>query len=1476
MKKLVTAFLFTSALAFSLAAVACSEDKPTDSSMQKGELRSVKIEEGEGFSITSNLSEDNCIPEGSQLTFDVELGAFYTGSPVAYVNDKPVAPSKDGGYSITVGKEDLTVRVEGVRKDISNMAGSGTMDDAFVVTKPIDLLYIAEKVNAGNRSYTTGAYILANDIDCKGEELEIIGNYSTQSAVFSGTFACESNSETGEFIRHTISNFTIESRDSNYVGLFGAVFADMSVTSSGLFYGICLEDFTISAVADDIRGDNKTITCGSLIGYGVGANMYLCDAKNGDVNVTADNNYFSFVGGLVGYQQGFYEPNYDQYYASEISYSSVDVDVNVLGGVALYAGGITGYMTTNYPYGAAAQVHNSYALGSVSGALRSGGIAGGLGQYSVVSNCYATGEITARSYQSFDSPLITSDEYSHSYAGGIVGYAENDTIANDCFFQGSVSAHGVSPAHYTHSHYAIGGGAAAGSTAANAEAYIVKDCLQNVDLTDDTNITKLLGWQEYNWIFLPKELPTINYAQTSGTVTLSMTVTYVAPSKEGEDKSVKVGGDPSKTLKFFDTSISSLNSYSPIGSFMASESLPLYYESDEHYLSYGYFFDKECTQRVPNAYMPMKNVQLYVGFADPTPIVGTYTMLVDNNTTPLTIRFDPSGMAYYTDGSTESSAPYSFDGEKVILDGVRLARYYRGEVVVDENDTTAINDASFDMLRYNVYYFVGTLKEGSVALYDGTYFTKEDPLVCAKNLFVGEYFVKDANGVYYYAFYGDKATVEYVPVNGTTTYTEYASVSVNGNVITLTNATGSVEVDTTTLTAYDKFKGSWVQSATVDKVYTFDGMGNWTYVYTAYERSISGYQYSCDKKTITQTSGTYEVTETGITLYLSGQASPAFTASFNSDGQLVIQGNGTAVSYYRAQSYVGVWQSNGYELQLFGINENELGEAILTDGEGFETKLLYEVGDPVTASLLNTTQILAFYYEGENKSKDSIFGYASYDLRKNILAFTLPDSEAASGYTATAFYLYDDYYGEWITNDSVLGNVNFSFNGMGLYPYLGRTGILTLTENGKETKVEYTLDSTMNGRFAYDGVAYDLSYDDVTKSITVTLGSDTTLQRKDELASIPFLDLEGVRYTFDGKSTLGEGKMTIAGETEPYAYVKTAEGFDIQQNGSSVGSLVKKETHYLLTINGAEKELYIENEFMGDWAISGQYALFEIGPTDLQGKVKAYFKGSSVTMSYLDPKTLTFYYRDGRMPYTYYVYVIYDDVTGENVLVLSEFTNLLAGDYFICSRVSELYGTWSWNQDEGKTTLKFDGVNSSYANGSAEYTLHLNYSTVSTSYFYMLRNGGIIMWSSELLADRTWYYRLELVTENVTEAAKEKDAFVMKDENGNVIKVLRRAPVDGMYLMKAYDEDGVEYNFSYENGKNVIVVGSGADAETRYTYVTKSYNGDNTATIHATTMDGSKTYIVTVDYTDSTHLLFILGDEYVEEKDETVGIHNHQ
>lgn len=745
MKKLFGLFLISLSCACAATLAACKKDE-TDNRPTV----TVTFAQGEGFTyelVTGETAEENAdnaesaadrgapekqdeeplasveVKQGDTLSFRLDVGAFYAGTPTVLAGDVAVS-SVDDVYSFTVNA-DTTVSVDGIQKDVSNMIGTGASDNAFLVTRPIDLLYIAEQVNAGNETYAAASYVLGADIDCKGEELDIIGDLSTDQSFFSGVFACYTDSSTGEMSRYTISNFVINSDDSQYVGLFGCVQTNLTTQSSGLFYGIRLENFTINAGTENMKTGQPVIYAGGLIGYSVGATVYLCDAVNGEMNLYADDNYFAFAGGLIGCQQGYYAQEYNLPNASELAYSTVDVDVTSVKGATLYAGGVSGYTFTNSLV-APVFIHNVAATGTVSGAINAGGIVGGLGQYTSVSTAYSTGDVIAYSNNTINpnTPYSTDDTYCHSYAGGLVGYAENDTIVNDCFTTGATLATAEMGANYAHTGAFVGSGAAAGAAGVNAQRYIDDIAnLSSVNINDEAfaDFKTNLGWRDADWTFAAGAYPAINYETSTEDITTTLKINYIA--KDGAE--IKVNN-----AKFTEHSYN--NGYETIMTAFNNGSIPLYIEADEiagkNYRSYGYYFDAACTKPVPYAYLSTRNVELYAGFADYTPVDDT-TYYVDGGDEVIALKLTTDGYAEYTDGNAAIKVRYQYDGETILIEGATFAKFYTGAV---DPDQSVNEDASFDMNRYNAYYFEGIVTNEGIKLYDGTYFTKDSPILASK------------------------------------------------------------------------------------------------------------------------------------------------------------------------------------------------------------------------------------------------------------------------------------------------------------------------------------------------------------------------------------------------------------------------------------------------------------------------------------------------------------------------------------------------------------------------------------------------------------------------------------------------------------------------------------------------------------------------------------------------------------------------
>ena len=1263
-------------------AVACSKE----TEQQNTGVYTLSFTDGEGFSYQL-IGEENAkkdvttlsVNSGDTVSFTLDIGAFYAGTPTVLANNVAVA-SADGVYTVTV-KQNTKISVSGIQKDVSNMIGTGAHDDAFLVTRPIDLVYIAEQVNAGNQTYTTASYVLGNDIDCKGEELEIIGDLSTEQSFFSGVFSCYTNSETGDMERYTISNFVINSDSSSYVGLFGCVQTNLTTTSSGLFYGICLDNFTINASTSGMREDAEQVMyCGSLIGYGVGANAYLCEATNGTINLFADENYFSFAGGLIGCQQGYYEQAYNLLAPSEITYATVDVDVLTIKGVTLYAGGITGYVFTNSLV-APAFIHNSYSTGTVSNALRAGGIAGGLSQYTSIANTYSTGDVIA------SAGISTTEEYCYAYAGGLVGHAENDTIVNDSFVLGQQSATAKKGASYAIKNSFVGGGEVAGTKGVNAKKYMEQNCLTALP----TEYAKL-GFYDYDWV-LPKEgeensAPAINYESSATEVSTKLDIVFVT---QDEDVALKVNGVAK-------TDYTLTNSYEPLINAFNRGYLPMYMTAvatgdgvatDAKYLSFGYFFDRECTKPVPYSFVTTKSTTLYVGFANYTPIVGTY--YIENTGDSFTLN--SNGIIEYTDGTVDVSSRYQYDGKHILIEGATFAKYFDGEV---DEELSINGDTAFDMNRYTYLNFeVQIAQDGSLKLYDGIYFTKSAPLTA------------------------------------TTTATTPTPVLPLAHEV------------------------AW-----------------------------------------------YDIT-------------------------------------------------TGTKLSLFAD-----GKAKAEYASGYTYDLIYE------ASLTEDYGCLYYVQEQDGFVYKTVFGYFKYDAQNEALTATMLDPDNAdSGYSAYNLLVVDVFDGYWVSNDEIFGFIRF--NGLGKHLASGY-GLLQIGDS--DTPIVYQLTSDNQGKFTYNGVQYEIIFNGSTAQIQSS-NKAIDLDRPDEFAEYSkFVAFDANTFemvngfTFDGKGKLTNGGTFTTPDAE-YTYMQTGDGvFAIHDTYmQTVGSIIRENDGYTVTLQGSNFRLYPAHALMGTWAMSGQFDSLNIGPMDLQGDVYGQFKGVTVTMKFLDPTVLSFSTKIQNMPVTYYLFLLTDEDGNATGIAMSEYTSLAYNQYTICSKADNFFGEWS--QADDKFTMSFDGVafdpTGRYSYGQA----YISYDGNPTPYYYIFTGNvndnyifedgeyKILMWSQAPLAERTIYYTL--VSCNPTDAG----AYVI--EKDGVTYAFKRVEVDSLFETIATDANGVTYFFDGGNagGKEGTVTTSNGKS---YSYRITEYK-TNAVVLTFTDKSTNKVYTATLDTTNSSDIKITLA-----------------
>ena len=328
-------------------------------------------------------------------------GNFHVGGLIGSNNFGPINHSRfsgsvSGGFFFGgfVGSNDNGFYVNNIWcnpagvNDPLQTAGKGGDDDGNV--EGIDqyiCISTADELQDINDNLSEG-YMLINDIDLSGVSFTPIGDYDN---TFDGTF------DGGGF---TISNFTINSLSSSYVGLFGY--------NEGTIRGVILENATITV---------GNFNIGGLVGYNEGT------IENSISSGSVRGNFS--VGGLVGFNNGI------------IDNSSSSASIK---GVVLSAGGLVGNNNGT--------INMSSSSGNVNGNLNTGGFVGNNG--GTISNSSSFGSISgildAGGFVGYNEGTIENSNssagsvLSNGNTGGFVGMNDSDsTYINDewCVIGGS-------------------------------------------------------------------------------------------------------------------------------------------------------------------------------------------------------------------------------------------------------------------------------------------------------------------------------------------------------------------------------------------------------------------------------------------------------------------------------------------------------------------------------------------------------------------------------------------------------------------------------------------------------------------------------------------------------------------------------------------------------------------------------------------------------------------------------------------------------------------------------------------------------------------------------------------------------------------------------------------------------------------------------------------------------------------------------
>ena len=286
--------------------------------------------------------------------------------------------------------------------------GSGTENDPYQIDDGAQLAYLASEVNKG-QPYENSYFVLTADIDLANHDWTPIGN-SFSDVLFGGTdYHLFAGNLDGK--GHTIFNISIGTEnaplESDVFGLFGA--------TGGKISNLNLDDITIYGTAKNVSGYIIGLA-GALAGSASGP-IENCHVANLSMTMnTPDSGTAAayWIGGLVGALDGSQHIEEcsasgtikersgkgsiggligEMGKAAKITYSHADVALDVkpdyYGGANV--GGLIG--KGNGENDPETVISNCYATGNVTGGTYSGGFAGSLWGLNI-KNCYATGDVT--------------------------------------------------------------------------------------------------------------------------------------------------------------------------------------------------------------------------------------------------------------------------------------------------------------------------------------------------------------------------------------------------------------------------------------------------------------------------------------------------------------------------------------------------------------------------------------------------------------------------------------------------------------------------------------------------------------------------------------------------------------------------------------------------------------------------------------------------------------------------------------------------------------------------------------------------------------------------------------------------------------------------------------------------------------------------------------------------------------------------
>ena len=293
--------------------------------------------------------------------------------------------------------------------DTAFAGGTGTESDPYQIADGAQLACLASEVNKG-QPYENSYFVLTADIDLANHDWTPIGNSFSDALLGGSDYRVFAGNFDGN--GYTISNVSIGSEaaplEADVFGFFGA--------TEGKISNLNLDTVSIHGIA-------KVALIGAVVGFAgglvgsSGGSIENCHVTGLTMDMSAPSNVYAaayWVGGLVGALDGTQLINEcsvsggitekagkgsiggligELGKTAKITYSHADVALDVksdhYGGADV--GGLIG--KGNGDKDPETVISNCYATGNVTGGAYSGGFAGSL--YGLnIKNCYATGEVT--------------------------------------------------------------------------------------------------------------------------------------------------------------------------------------------------------------------------------------------------------------------------------------------------------------------------------------------------------------------------------------------------------------------------------------------------------------------------------------------------------------------------------------------------------------------------------------------------------------------------------------------------------------------------------------------------------------------------------------------------------------------------------------------------------------------------------------------------------------------------------------------------------------------------------------------------------------------------------------------------------------------------------------------------------------------------------------------------------------------------